>query len=118
MNGEGEKSGGGGEGEKDAPKDAVAGAMDEDEEEVSLPPVEFDPVVQAKLVRWSPDFLDCTITVYLAMPTYMTHGAMTDATKAALHREKQLLDMRVKAGSRVVIKVRQAELKSWIGERN
>ena len=50
------------------------------------------------------------------MPTYTTHGTTTDAAKAALHREKQLLGVRVKAGSRVVIKVRQAELKSWIGE--
>ena len=41
-----------------------------------------------------------------------------EAAKAALNREEQLLDMRVKAGSRVVIKVRQAELKSWLGERN
>ena len=94
--------------------------MDENEEETPLPPVEFDPEVRAKLVRWSPDldFPDCTITVYLAMPTYMTHGAMPDVAEIALHREKQLLDMRVKAGSRVAIKVRQAELTSWIGERN
>ena len=92
--------------------------MDEDDDEIELPPVEFDPEVQARLVRWSPEFPECSITLYLPMPTYMTQGAMTDAAKAALNREKQLLDMRVAAGSRVVIKVRQAELKSWLGERN
>jgi hypothetical protein len=92
--------------------------MEEDDDEIELPPVEFDPEVQAKLVRWSPEFAECSITLYLPMPTYMTQGAMMDAAKAALNREKQLLDVRVSAGSRVVIKVRQAELKSWIGERN
>ena len=92
--------------------------MEEDDDEIELPPVEFDPEVQAKLVRWSPEFAECSITLYLPMPTYMTQGAMMDAAKAALNREKQLLDMRVAAGSRVVIKVHQAELKSWIGERN
>ena len=86
------------------------------------PPVEFDAKVQARLIRWQPDFPDCLITLYLAMPTYMSQGAVIEAAKAALNREKQLLDMsmdmRVGAGSRVVIEVRQADLRSWIGERN
>ena len=118
ANGEREKSRGGGEDVKEAPKDAAAEEMDEDEEEIPLPPVEFDAEVQSKLVRWSPDFPECSITLYVPRPTYMTQGAMMEAVKIALGREKQLLDMRVKAGSRVVIKVRQAELKSWHGERN
>ena len=112
ANGEGEESGGKDEGEKEPPKDGAAAAvedMDEDEEEIDLPPIEFEPEVQSKLVRWSPEFPECLITLYLPMPTYMTEGAMMEAAKAALNREKQLLEMRVKAGSRVVIKVRQAE---------
>ena len=100
------------------PRGDDADVMEEDDDEIELPPVEFDPEVQARLVRWSPEFPECSITLYLPMPTYMTQGAMMEAAKAALNREKQLLDMRVAAGSRVVIKVRQAELKSWIGERN
>ena len=92
--------------------------MDEDEEEFPLHPVELDAEVQSKLVRRSLDFLEYSITLYLPVPTYTTQGAMMEATKATLGKEKQLLDMRVKARSRVVIKVRQAELKSWPGERN
>ena len=118
ASGEGDKSGASGENEKEAPKSDNVDVMEEEDDEIELPPVEFDPEVQAKLVRWSPEFAECSITLYLPMPTYMTQGAMMDAAKAALNREKQLLDMRVSAGSRVVIKVRQAELKSWIGERN
>ena len=118
ANGEEEKSGVAGEDGKGAPEDAAADVMEEDDEEVPLLPVEFDPEVQSKLVRWQPDFPDCLITLYLPMPTYMSQGAMLEAAKAALNREKQLLDMRVKAGSRVVVKVRQADLKIWIGERN
>ena len=121
ANEEGEESGGKGEDEKELPKDGDAAAaeeMDEDEEEIDLPPVEFEPEVQARLVRWSPEFPECLITLYLPMPRHMTQGAMMEAAKAALNREKQLLDMRVAAGSRVVIKVRQAELKSWLDERN
>ena len=52
------------------------------------------------------------------MPKCMSQGTIIEAAKAALNREKQLLDMRVSAGSRVVIKVRQADLRSWIGDRN
>ena len=118
ANKESDKSGASGEDEKEAPKSDNVDVMEEDDDEIELPPIEFDPEVQAKLVRWSPEFAECSITLYLPMPTYMTQGAMMDAAKAALNREKQLLDMRVSAGSRVVIKVRQAELKSWIGERN
>ena len=120
-NGEGREGGGRDEDEKEPPKDgdaAAAESMEEDEEEIELPPVEFEPETQARLVRWSPDFPECSITLYLPMPTHMTKGAMMEAAKAALNREKQLLDMRVSAGSRVVIKVRQAELISWLGERN
>jgi hypothetical protein len=120
-NGEGKEGGGRDEDEKEPPKDgdaAAAESMEEDEEEIELPPVEFEPETQARLVRWSPDFPECSITLYLPMPTYMTKGAMMEAAKAALNREKQLLDMRVSAGSRVVIKVRQAELISWLGVRN
>ena len=84
--------------------------MEEDDDDIPLPEIEFDPEVQAKLVRWQPDFPDCSITLYLPMPTHMSQGAMTIAAKAALNREKQLLDMRVKAGSRVAIKVRQEDL--------
>ena len=120
ANGEVKECRGKDEDEKEPPKDGAAAAaedMDEDEEEIDLPPFEFEPEVQSKLVRWSPEFPECLITLYLPMPTYMTQGAMMEAAKAALNREKQLPDMRVAAGSRVVIKVRQAELKSWIGER-
>ena len=72
ANGEGEESGGKGEDEKEPPKDGDAAAaeeMDEDEEEIDLPPVEFEPEVQARLVRWSPEFPECLITLYLPMPS-------------------------------------------------
>ena len=121
ANGEKGKDGANGEGEKEAPvpnEEIVADVMEEDDDDIELPPIEFDPEVQAKLMRWQPDFPECSITLCSPMPTYMSQGQMMDAAKAALSREKQLLDMRVKAGSRVVIKVHQAELNSWIGERN
>ena len=95
--------------EKEAHKDTASEEMEEDEEEVPLHPTEFE--VQARLVRWQPDFPDCLITLYLAMPKYMSQGTMPKTTKAALNRGKQLLDMRASAGSRVVIKVRQADLR-------
>ena len=91
--------------------------MDGDET-LQLPAVEFDPEVQGRVGRWCADLPSGSVTLYLPMPSHLAQHSMIEAAKEALGRKGQMLDAQVKAGSRVVVRASQQDLREWLGKRN
>ena len=113
-----EDDGDGGMHAKDAEEAGRFDVVMDGDEELQLPAVEFSPEVQERVGRWSADLPSGNITLYLPMPTHLAQHSMVEAAKEALGRRGQMLDAQVKAGSRVVVRVSQAELRKWLGTRN
>ena len=103
-------------------KDAEdAGRLDvvmDGDKALQLPAVEFDSEVQGRVGRWSAHLPSGNVSLYLPMPSHLAHHSMVDAAKEALGREGHMLDAQVKAGSRVVVRASQQDLREWLGKRN
>ena len=85
---------------------------------IDLPRQEFDDEIQSKLMRWSPELSAHSVTLYLSMPRGMPPHIMLSTARAALGQRGEMLDARCSAGSRVVVRALQTEVRSWIGIKN
>jgi hypothetical protein len=110
--------GDGGMDAKDAEEASRFDVVMSGDETLQLPAVEFDSEVQERVGRWSADLPSGSITLYLPMPTHLAQHSMVEAAKVALGRQGQMLDAQVKAGSRVVVRASQQDLREWLGKRN
>ena len=113
-----EDDGDGGMDAKDAEEASRFDVVMDGDETLQLPAVEFDSEVQERVGRWSADLPSGSITLYLPMPTHLAQHSMVEAAKEALGRQGQMLDAQVKAGSRVVVRASQQDLREWLGKRN
>ena len=52
------------------------------------------------------------------MPSHLPHHLLTEGAKEPLGSKGQILDAQVKAGSRVVVRASQQDLRGWLEERN
>ena len=114
---------GGSDKEKPADEDEEMDGLTEevqlsDGSTIDLPRQEFDDEIQSKLMRWSPELSAHSLTLYLSMPRGMPPHIMLSTARAALGQRGEMLDARCSAGSRVVVRALQTEVRSWIGIKN